>query len=75
MHGETVKLARIGIFHFCLYLRKCSRERLNKPSTSTPFVQFHVSAVFVAMEVLVQLFPRNSSVSVLVESIDKLKKH
>jgi len=44
-------------------------------STSTPFVQFHVRAVFVAMTVFIQLFPRNSSVSVLVEIIDKLKKN
>lgn len=67
--------AKIWVFHFRLYLRKWCRERLNMRSTSTPFVQFCVRAVCVTVVVIIHFFPRNSSVAVLVESIDKLEKH
>jgi hypothetical protein len=66
--------AKIWVFHVCLCLLKWCRDRVNIRSTSTPFVQFCVSLVCVTAAVFIQLFPSNSSVSVLVESIDKLKK-
>jgi hypothetical protein len=73
--GCSCYIQQDEVFVSVLYLRKRNRELLNKRSTSTPFVTFHVIAVFLTVTVFSQLFPRNSSVSVLMESIDKLRKH